>query len=325
MSNHHRQVSFGQKLQTWGISQSWLRLLDILATIYSRSISQEVVGSIPPAGRSRKVFHPRRKLQRFFPSESVYFVQGSHQCPRLVPRSYEVDTLLKFIFLFSSEVQHWHDPCAIYTILAWCMRDLYNIGMIYVRSIQHWYDLCAIYTTLAWFMRDLYNIGMIHARSIQYWHDLCAIYTTLAWFMRDLYNIGMIHARSTQYWHDLCAIYTTLTWSIRDLYPPSEPVIGGGIRTWRTTEVRIRVRITAEVVLTVHTALATLQLTPVVRAIVMECAPIFRRHPPSARALRTAAASHVDILHFFTYPIPPERHGVEFCEVGADIIPAVHA
>ena len=37
------------------------------------------MGSIPTAGSSEKVFHPGRKLQRFFPSEPVCFLQGFHR------------------------------------------------------------------------------------------------------------------------------------------------------------------------------------------------------------------------------------------------------
>ena len=64
----------------WPSGQGWW------TWIRNEALSQEVVGSIPPTGRSSKVFHPRRKLQGFFPSKPVYFLQGFQQFPRSVPR-----------------------------------------------------------------------------------------------------------------------------------------------------------------------------------------------------------------------------------------------
>ena len=49
--------------------------------------SQEVVGSIPAANSSWKVFHPRSSSNGFFLSEPIYFLQVFHQCPQLVPHS----------------------------------------------------------------------------------------------------------------------------------------------------------------------------------------------------------------------------------------------
>ena len=70
---------------------------------HNEALSQEAVASIPPAGRSRTVFHLRRQLQQFFPSKPVYFLWAFHQCPWLVPQSY-----IKFIHSFHFDLPVVH-------------------------------------------------------------------------------------------------------------------------------------------------------------------------------------------------------------------------
>ena len=64
--------------------------------IRNEALSQEVVGSIPQSIGVGRLSHPRRRLQRAFPSELVQFRRLFYQCPRSV----NIDTLIKFIYLF---------------------------------------------------------------------------------------------------------------------------------------------------------------------------------------------------------------------------------